>query len=284
MADASPYSDEDSRSLPKEDAGSENEHNEDKGLFGRKKNSNGKKDEKHDKDLKGLVFQGGEQKEQPEGFDDISNPPTGHSEDNKGLDKPVGGIGASTKGEDNEPDITTESYMDISEKGGISKTIIVAVVAIAIIAIVAYILLSSHGKAVTTTTTTTIKGSGTTTILHTGAPNTTAINNLDVSYNYSGPSEVNGVNCGERSYSNVVNYNNNLNASENFTLYVNLASAGCNFSITGISTSTPGFKVLKAVPALPVSIPSESNVYILLTLRAPSTNFLGPLTLVVKEK
>jgi hypothetical protein len=255
--------------------------------------------DKSDKDMKGLIYQGGDLGVQPQP-PPISytigpkQPAAPQGEPTSEEDKPAVGLyeePAEKPPEEGEAkleesDAIKNTFIEVSEKEGRSRAILIAIVAIALIAIVAYILISSRTPVKTTTTT--IRPKGSTTIAQANSVaslNTTFINNMDISYIYTGPTTVGNTNCGVYTHSTVNNYNILLNASAQFERSITTYSANCNLTVVNISVQTPGFRIVSIIPPFPHTIPAGgSSWYNLITFQAPSANFTGPLTLVIREK
>lgn len=227
---------------------------------------------KSEKDMKGLVYQGGE----PIQSGDSSS----YQGDEAPPEEPKP---AKTNVQSTESDILT-----FTEKDSRVKVIALVIIAIVIIAVVAYLVINSKllsfSPAKKTTVTTTVASSNTpstTTIVPNH--NKSVMINLDVLYQYSGPSSINGTNCNKNSVSDVSPYSATFNASSTFLLYNQQSSGRCPLTITKITATTPGFKIVSSTPSTPVSIPASSSVYMILTISTPPTNYTGPLSLTISE-
>lgn len=129
----------------------------------------------------------------------------------------------------------------------------------------------------TTVSTTTINTS-TTTILP-PPPVSITVDNINAFYNYTGPAYEGTQFCGIMPRSTVL-YGKRI-FSGNVLFYMNqtVNSYGCNLTITRIYSTTPGFKVVKTIPALPLRLPPSSSQYIEVQLITPNQTFTGPLSI-----
>ena len=214
-------------------------------------------DEKLDKDMKGLVYQGEPQESEAPQPEQPGAPEEKHIEE--GIEK---GQIPSEGG----------NILDFSEKEG-SRLRIILLLAIVVIIIVAvaYLVLHAKGRKSSITITTTIKGSNTPTTTISGPNfNKTAIINIDVLYNYTGPSTNNyNRSCGKSKYSTVESYTNRLNASTTFYLYDQEESGLCSLTISKYVITTPGFRVISVVPQTPFTLPANSSKYVILKVLVP---------------
>jgi hypothetical protein len=254
------------------------------------------KDGKAEKDMKGLVYQGGgvPEAEVPK---DEAHPGETHPLD--GLEgEPKGETADELKGEKGEDLINgekpnpeenkDENILTFTEKeGGRGKLIVLAIVIVIIIIAVIYLVLNPPklgGSATTTLHTTTIVGGKTTvttTIPHNH--NASFLANLDLLHNYTGPATLNKTSCGKSMQSTVDGLNVRYNQSTQFYIHDTEASGYCPLTITSIKVTTPGFRIVSVNPLLPIKIPHYSSVYIIVKLQAPTFNYTGPLSITINE-
>ncbi len=226
---------------------------------------------KAEKDMKGLVYQGG------------GPPPTDYPapEAEPAPEEPAKGD------KDAAPPHESDSILTFTEKDSRTKVIVLFALVVVIIIGVAYLAL--HSKALKTSitlSTSTVPNSSpsnspTTTVLPN--LNKSAVYNLDILYDYSGPPSFNGADCGKSSTSTVQSYRANLNASTDFYLYDTEKSGLCPLTIGKIAATTPGFRVLSVNPATPLNMPANSSSYLIIKLSAPPYNYTGPLSLTISE-
>ena len=222
---------------------------------------------KAEKDMKGLVYQGG-------------TPPP--SEDAYHETEPV--LEETKEDKEAIPPHESDSILTFSEKDSRTKAIILFVVVVIIIIGVAYLALHSKVLKGSITTSTTIpKTSNTPTTTIRPNLNKSAVFNLDILYNYTGPASFNGADCGKSKISTVQSYRANLNASTTFYLNDTEGSGGCPLIISKIFATTPGFKVISVNPATPLNMPTNSRIYLIIKLSAPLYNYTGPLSLTINE-
>jgi hypothetical protein len=180
-----------------------------------------------------------------------------------------------------------DSILTFTEKDSRGKIVMIAIIAVIIIAIVAYLVINPKVLSLSP-----IKQSSTTTVASSNSPSTTTIKpnpnqsnlvNLDLLYQYSGPVSINGTNCGGKSVSTVKSFSTTFNASSTFLYSLTQSSGSCPLTITKIAATTPGFKVVSITPSMPISIPSGSSVYLVMTIATSPNNYTGPLSLTVSE-
>jgi hypothetical protein len=255
--------------------------------------------EKAEKDMKGLVYQGGDAGlgTQPVNvqYSGVDQKPDASvdsvvQEPEKVEGPPDDIYGKPVEEKETGREAPEGSFIEVTETGTRSKAALIVVVAVVLIAIAGYILLSPHGGgkvAKTTTTAPQARGTSSATTIGVQAQsthNTTFIDNIDVFYIYSGPASVNGTRCDRTTNSTWISYSRQFNASEQFYLPMTTGSGACALTVTNISISTPGFSLVSAVPAIPFSIQPRSSLYTLLGIETPSANFTGPMTLMIKER
>ena len=223
---------------------------------------------KADKDMKGLVYQGGEI-------------PTN---DPYQPDSDLGGAKADKAPVPPEG----ESILNFTEKDSKTKAIALFLIAVVVIIGIAYLVINSkmlQSSITISTSTSTISSANAPTTTMAFNANKSAIFNIDVLYNYTGPSSIGGVSCLKSSSSKVETYTKVVNASSIFYLYMYETSGRCALTITKISATTKGFRVMSVNPTLPIKLPANSSdVYIIMKVAAPSFNYTGPLSLTINEK
>ncbi len=177
------------------------------------------KDGKAEKDMKGLVYQGGGVPEtevpKAEAYPGETPPPEGLEGEPKGettgelKDETVEDL---TTGEKPNPEENKEeNILTFTEKeGGKGKLVVLAIVVVIIIIAVVYLVLNPPklGGSTTTLHTTTIVGGNTiatTTISHNH--NVSYLANLDLLHNYTGPATLNKTSCGKSMQSTVYSLN-----------------------------------------------------------------------------
>ncbi|MDE1834586.1 MAG: hypothetical protein KGH64_04570, partial [Candidatus Micrarchaeota archaeon] len=70
-----------------------------------------------------------------------------------------------------------------------------------------------------------------------------------------------------------------LNGTQPFNLQYAISSSQCPMTIVSANVSTPGFQMNSVVPDLPFTLPPNSNAQFQFNMRAPATDFYGPLTI-----
>ncbi len=228
---------------------------------------------KINKDMKGLVYQGGAPVEE------ASSP----SEDSFGGDQPK----KERKKGEKDPLMSAESdtILNFTEKDSRFKAVALFIIAVVVIGVVAYFVLHSNvlKSSITVKTTSTIgSNSATTTVGHNY--NKTVIGQLDLLYNYTGPTTKNGVKCSYTMTSTVSNYNGHFNATQNFPITYSVSSSACPLNINKIVAITPGFKIVSITggisnPPLPSALPAQSSTYFVITFQAPPFSYSGPLSI-----
>lgn len=190
----------------------------------------------------------------------------------------------------------------IKERQEIAKKIMPAIIVLAIIALIAIgisysgILSGKYShpssptaftpsKSTTTatvaSTTTTATTSYSTTILPT--PTIIQIDNINMEYNYSGPSQVGTVYCNQPSKTVVVPYRREVNSST-FLLNTTIGTTACGLTVTGISSATPGFTITAVEPQPPQYLPPYSQLYFELKITTQQKNYVGPLTIEMSDQ
>ncbi len=141
------------------------------------------------------------------------------------------------------------------------------------------VLKQSHNTTTTASSTTTIQATLTTTIPP--APALTTIDNIDLTYNYTGPSSVAGQDCRVPKSSHVQYVQRAFAGGTQFLWNTTIYSGGCDLTISGIYTTTPGFKVKSVLPSTPETIGADSQIYYEVEFVTPSTTYTGPLSIVI---
>ncbi len=194
----------------------------------------------------------------------------------------------------------------IREKQKILQKIIVPVIIIAVIAVVAFGAFSLYGSLSKTGNTTTVKQvvlaptntptgstSVTTTIQQASTSATTTIapapaivtvDNINLKYNYSGPSQYGGQYCNTPTKSDTIYYKRIFTGRVQFYLNTTIVTSGCNLTISGIRTITPGFIIKSITPSTPQTVPPFSTEYFEIVVVTPNTTFTGPLSLVIDDR
>ena len=103
---------------------------------------------------------------------------------------------------------------------------------------------------------------------------------VNVQHVYTGPSEINKVNC-YNSYTTVDQVKKILNGSQEFYLYFTPSTNDCPETFRNVTSNTPGFVVVSTNPELPFTIPKQSTFELQVEIRTPSVNFYGPLTITI---
>ncbi len=104
---------------------------------------------------------------------------------------------------------------------------------------------------------------------------------VNLEYIYSGPSQKSGQNCYYNSFTNINGQQETVNGSQVFILKFQPSSNQCGMTITNISMQTAGFGLVNILPVLPINLPPNSQIQMQLNVRAPSTSFYGPLTVMI---
>lgn len=230
---------------------------------------------KIDKDMKGLVYQGG-----------VPLDSTPVSSDTYPIDPPTSSVEPTEEKESGYKGIASpdgakgDSILNFSEKTeGKGKIIALIIIGIIIVIGVVYLVTHSHvGTPKITIPTTTISRNAPTTTIYKSTAKSTILN-LDILYNYTGPATINKTSCGKAQQSVVQSYSNRVNGSSTFLLYQTASSGNCPFTISKIYSTTPGFKVISVEPSIPQTIPAHSNIYFIMTISTPQINYTGPLSL-----
>lgn len=247
---------------------------------------------KIDKDMKGLVYQGGvpEDSEPQQGDQYPTDSTTSEPKEDKEGKEGEGEKAGEYKGVSAPEGSKEDSILTFTEKDNKGKVIALIVIVAIIIVGVAYLLLhSSLAKGHTTTITkTTISGNTpTTTIAAVVNHNKTVISGIDLLYNYSGPKKINNTNCQFNTRSIVIGYSAHLNASTVFfassSQLTYHTSAYCPLVIKNIVATTPGFRIVSVEPSLPVHIPAYSQVTLTIRISTPPFNYTGPLSITINE-
>lgn len=213
-----------------------------------------------------------------------------------------GGAGSSVvSGSGPQPAEPGGGFQHITETDSISKKkIAIPIIIVVIIVIAAVFFLtqkpSANGSKSTTTAKTTIaqgKQSSTTAGSSTTATTTkptTSINSIiyisgiNLLWDYSGPTNetINNqkVNCGYKTYVTTAT-GGYVNGSGIFpyTIYMSTESSSCNLTLTKVSVGTPGFSVISTNPNLPYTIPTGSNAYVQVMIKAPASFAGGPINI-----
>jgi len=110
------------------------------------------------------------------------------------------------------------------------------------------------------------------------------IDNIDMIYYYSGPSQLNNTACYSKAYSFIVPYERAINTTT-FRLNTTWYTSNCGVMITNIAVDTPGLSVQTVEPALPIYVPPNSRVYIEYIIKTDTSNltYSGPLYMIVNE-
>lgn len=228
---------------------------------------------KAEKDMKGLVYQGAE--------------PVAPTQDDSAYSPDAAPQEAqAAAGESPDKQISSrDSILSFSEKEDGGRRILLIAAIVIVIAVIAAVVIFIHpsiGKV--SITTTTVAGKTTTSTIGPNL-NKTKIVSLDWSYNYTGPSNaLNGTPCNFRSGSQVtsspVSY---LNASSILYLTYYVTAGNCALTVTKISTTSRGFKVLNVTPVLPQHVVPNSPFEFAIQLRTPPTNFTGIVSIIISE-
>ena len=188
----------------------------------------------------------------------------------------------------------------IREKQHVAQKLIVPIVIIALIAVVAFGSFSIFGSLKKNGATTTIKpstplvpNSPTTSI----APTTTipastttippaplaivTINNINLIYNYTGPASFAGQQCNTPKKSNALYGTTSYTGGAKFYFNTTIYTSACNYTITAITTPTPGFKIVSIIPSVPTTVSPISTEYFEVQIVTPKANFTGPLNIVI---
>lgn len=137
-------------------------------------------------------------------------------------------------------------------------------------------------NAITTSKTTTTL-STTTTIPSPPVPIRIEIDNIDMSYQYSGPAQVGNTYCEQPSKTVVDSYHRIINSTE-FLLNTSIGTNGCNLTITNIQITTPGFKVVRIEPQPLQTIPPYSSIYFEIFVTDTNRTYVGPLSMVLQDQ
>lgn len=109
------------------------------------------------------------------------------------------------------------------------------------------------------------------------------IDNIDMSYVYSGPSQQGGVDCNQPSKTVVLNYHRIVNTST-FLLNTSIGTNGCPLTVTSIQSTTPGFTIESIVPNPSQTIPAQSSIYFEIVINTQDKSFIGPLSLTMNDQ
>ncbi len=163
------------------------------------------------------------------------------------------------------------------EGSSIISVIIIIIIAIIVLVSFSIILHPGAKKPVAVSNSTLVN----TTVITTSVPAVVTFYDVNLQWVYSGPSEINNTQCGYTTYSYIDGSSETLNGSQLFYLMYQPSSGYCPMSITGITINTPGFALLSTTPALPMNLPPNSQEQLQLNLKAPPSNFYGPLTITI---
>ncbi len=201
-----------------------------------------------------------------------------------------------------EKNETIAKYL-IKEKQNVAQKIIMPIILIAVIAVVAFGGLSLYGglsKKTSSANTSTVKPAAfvpnapTTTAATTTipVPHTTStivpppipiitVDNIDLTYNYTGPSQDNGQYCNTPTKTVALYTKRTYTGDEQFYFNTTITTDACNYTISRIYSTTPGFTISQIMPQLPQTVPPGSTSYMEVVITAPDTTFTGPLSLVI---
>ncbi len=250
---------------------------------------------KYKSEMKGLIYQGGEYNSKM----GESAQEAGRMDDNmaegQAAEQSTGQYPEYGQPSSAAPEVGPKGQPDVQQDYSISEgpsrvKILISIAILAIAIIVAAVFLG--GKAhKPTTSTSTIPQKYTTSVgnqIIRSAANQSKIiiSNLNILYNYTGPSTNNTTNqsCRTSTHSTVISYSAEFNSSAQSYLYTTFNTGPCMLVVTNISISTPGFKVISTSPATPDSIPPNSQLYMVLTYQMPATAYVGPISLKVNER
>jgi hypothetical protein len=249
------------------------------------------KNSKADKDMKGLVFQGGGPPDAPTGEAPYSAEPEQKEELNSEKGEEAGAM-AGEAGKEGKEQGKDDSILTFTEKDNNKGKLIVLAVVVVLIAIgVAYLVIHPP-KLGGPPTTTTVKNTIAANVPKTTIPrnnNKSIISSIDLTRNYTGPTKIGTTNCNRATASVVYSYSKTYNALVTFYLPAGLggltyiSSEACLLNINRIVATTPGFQVIAINPMLQQAIPAYSSKAFTIQLSVPSYNYTGPLSITVYE-